>query len=88
MVALVMALRAAVPVWIETVRRYDAEKLEERAQECLVFMQANPEYHLHFQPTLAEPIMAASFAILAEALAIASFAVGGVVYAGCHWESR
>jgi hypothetical protein len=91
-----VSLELAVPLWIERVRRrWSDESRIARARQLVEVIAGEGDKILF--PIRAEPKSrqayarlgtAEAFNALAEALALLSFAPGGVTFAGRHWESR
>lgn len=83
---LMLALQAAVPLWIEQHRETTVEARHARARQ-LADIIASEGDNIQFRG--AKPGKSAeAFNALAEGLAIASFQPGGVVFRGDRWEAR
>jgi hypothetical protein len=75
----------AVPVWIEEVRLWTADRRTQRSVACMLEIAEHGDIILYRSDVAGES--ADAFNRLAEGLAILSFAPGGVRFAGRHWLS-
>lgn len=80
---LLISLEAAVPLWIDRVRRVPFEQRAERAK-TLADVVASKGDVLQFGGKSGEA--AEAFNALAEGLAIAALQPGGVTFHELHWE--
>ena len=76
-----VSLELAVPLWIERVRWWSDAEQARRARICSVEVGSHGDGIL-FRTTHTKT----AFNALAEGLAIAAFAPGGVTFKGQHWE--
>lgn len=83
---LVVALEAAVPLWIEQLKRRSWALVDSRRDECMLMIAEHGDDIL-FRSKKAGGT-AKAFNALAEAIAILSFLPGGVKAFGVRWESR
>lgn len=81
---LIIALQAAVPLWVETVRQYTPEQLEERRKITSQVIAEKGDVIQFRSKTKGET--ASAFNHLAEGLAILATQKGGVDFLGQHWE--
>lgn len=84
--ALMVCLQAAVPLWQERLRRWSWADVEARARTCAEEIGSTGDV-LQFG-SKKRGAAAAAFNRLAEGLACASFAPGGVCFLGLHFEDR
>lgn len=81
-----MALGAAVPLWIEQLRRVRLVELQRRAPELAEVIAAKGDIIQFRSKKKGET--AAAFNALAEAVAIGAFVPGGITVFGQHFEAR
>lgn len=82
---LLISLEADVPLWIERHRATPEVERATRRQVCSAAVAAHGDI-LQFKSTKAGET-ADVFNRLAEGLALAAFAPGGVTFHGQHWEA-
>ena len=78
-------LQLAVPLWIDQLRRYPWEHIEERAKVCSQYIAEKGDIILFKSKKKGET--AKAFNHLAEGIACLSFVPGGVKIFGGHWEN-
>ncbi len=83
---LATALAAAVPLWIEDLRREPWEHLQKRAHECAQIVAEKGDIILYRSKKAGQT--AEAFNALAEGIACLAFAPGGVTIFGQHWEAK
>lgn len=85
-----ITLQAAVPLWIEKLKRESPERILEIARECGDFIAEHGDV-VQFKSSPAENKKfggtAAAFNHLAQGLACLAFAPGGVKFLGSRWEA-
>ncbi len=79
---LTATLEVAVPLWIEKVRSLSWEEKMARAKICAQVVAEKGDIIQFKAKGTAD-----AFNHLAEGLALASFAPGGVKFLGCRWEA-
>lgn len=77
-------LEIAVPLWIERLRPLNDEQRRERAQACSDVIGEHGDVILYKSKKEGET--AEAFNRLAEGVACAAFAPGGITVFGNHWE--
>ena len=80
---LAISLSAAVPLWVLRVRNLTPEQRQARASELAGVVAERGDVILYRGSRRGES--ASAFNALAEGLAIAAFAPGGVTAFGSHW---
>jgi hypothetical protein len=85
-VVLRLALEAAVPLWIERLRGLSWEEIQERARVCAQVVAAKGDV-IQFRGSRRGET-AEAFNRLAEGLACAAFAPGGVRFMGLHFDAE
>jgi hypothetical protein len=80
------SLQAAVPLWVATVRGYSPDQYRERCQRAVNLIAGKGDLILYRSKKTGGSSEA--FNALAEALAILSFAPGGVKLLGLHFETQ
>lgn len=81
-----VTLAVSVPLWIERWRKQPVEARMERAKVCAQHIAEHSDLILYRSKKKGETAQAVN--MLAEGLALLSFAPGGVKFAGQHWETR
>lgn len=82
---LLTALAVSVPLWIDRVRTYDESTRANRSNQCVQMICEHGDDIMFKSKKRGES--ATAFNALAEAIAILSFAPGGVTFHGLHFES-
>jgi len=83
---LTIALSAAVPLWIEELRRRPWSYVAERARACAQEVAEHGDVVMYRSKKKGQS--AAAFNRLAEGVACLAFAPGGVKTMGMHFEAR
>lgn len=86
-------LSLAVPMWIDRMRWWRAERREREAHRVgeeiaashALVADDNPEGRV---PRSERGTVAAGFNVIAQGLALLAFCPGGVVFAGEHWQAE
>lgn len=83
-----MTLELAVPMWVEKIKSYNLplEAFEARRLKCSQHIAEHGDNIMFRSKKKGDT--ARAFNRLAEALAICSFAPGGVTFAGMKWEYK
>ncbi len=76
-------LEVAVPMWITKVRSLSWEEKQARAKICAQVVAEKGDIIQFKAKGTAD-----AFNHLAEGLALAAFAPGGIKFLGCHWEAQ
>lgn len=80
------SLEVAVPLWINQMRTWSFDQIQERAETCLDTIAHRGDIILYKSPKRGET--AEAFNRLAEGIACLSFAPGGVTVLGLHFETH
>jgi len=83
---LAITLSAAVPLWIDRLKRQPWSYIERRAKECAQTVAEKGDIIQFGSKKKGET--AKAFNALAEGIACLAFAPGGVKFAGMHFEAR
>jgi hypothetical protein len=81
-----IALSAAVPLWILEKKKLPLSEVLQRIPYCIQMITEHGDNFLFLSKKKRES--AKAFNAVAEAIAILSFAPGGVTIFGNHWESK
>ena len=81
-----MTLSAAVPLWIEKLKDYEWEYINERAKICSQVVAEKGDIILYKSKKPGGS--AEAFNRLAEGTACLAFCPGGVTLFGQHWEAK